>query len=509
MDRLSTDQSLTAGGQLTSPNGQHSLVMQSDGNLVLYRVSGTPKWASGTNGQQINAVILQGDGNLVMYDAAGTPVWSSRTDGNFGATLVLQDDGNLVIINASGQPIWASGTNVTSQRVTGFAPSRNGFGFANSFAHVPDFQINVAGFNLAIGDAANGMCGGMVFAVRDIFEAGFLPNADTSSPISGPTFDFLALRLIDSFELPLGPLRYAHLMDPALPDHETDFSRIGWAPHGRAWQAIVDEWPKLRAGLDAGKLMPVALVLVKDADLTKMGHNHQVLAYGYDLDGDDLNLRIYDPNYPSVDTRQISLNLSNPYATTQISNRSTDGADQGAQVFCFFSQSYTFKMPPDPNAQPAPAPAVRSFTITNHTANDALIQVFNPGDTLLLAPLPGSEFYVASGGTETWVFHNTLSQVRVTVNGRPFDMLINPGDALRCDVDNRVMILNAFDQPIQVRFYRTDDRLRWASLPNGEMTLNPQETGFYSIPANLEAVACVINGQTFTAGVAGTVIFRG
>jgi hypothetical protein len=37
-------------------------------------------------------------------------VWASNTDGNPGARLILQDDGNLVIYRADGTPLWASNT---------------------------------------------------------------------------------------------------------------------------------------------------------------------------------------------------------------------------------------------------------------------------------------------------------------------------------------------------------------------------------------------------------------
>ena len=43
------------------------LIMQGDGNLVMYREDGQAMWASHTRGDEYSFVI-QGDGNLVIYD---------------------------------------------------------------------------------------------------------------------------------------------------------------------------------------------------------------------------------------------------------------------------------------------------------------------------------------------------------------------------------------------------------------------------------------------------------
>ena len=80
---------------------------------------------------------------------------------------------------------------------------------------------------MPIGDASNGLCGGMVFAARDYFEAGRTPPPDTTPPSEGPLFDFLVDRSFDSFCLPWGPGRYLALMSPLLPDGETFWTRLG------------------------------------------------------------------------------------------------------------------------------------------------------------------------------------------------------------------------------------------------------------------------------------------
>jgi hypothetical protein len=92
---------------LTSADGRFRLVMQADGNLVLYQY-GQALWASGTNGAR--SARMQADGNFVLYDAANRAVWASHSAGHPGARLVLQDDGNLVVYDAYGRALWASNT---------------------------------------------------------------------------------------------------------------------------------------------------------------------------------------------------------------------------------------------------------------------------------------------------------------------------------------------------------------------------------------------------------------
>tara|TARA_Y100000389_G_C17127383_1_gene348494 strand:+ start:67 stop:558 length:492 start_codon:yes stop_codon:yes gene_type:complete len=91
------------------------LVLQGDGNLVLYDANGTALWNTGTHGQGVAPykLVLQGDGNLVLYAANGTVLWHTVTHGQGVAPyrLVLQDDHNLVLY-AAGGPIWSSGTAV-------------------------------------------------------------------------------------------------------------------------------------------------------------------------------------------------------------------------------------------------------------------------------------------------------------------------------------------------------------------------------------------------------------
>jgi hypothetical protein len=107
-DLLGPGSRLSLGYMLLSTNGEYRLIMQGDGNLVLYSPKGK-LWASGTNGKDASYAVMQGDGNLVIYSSSGKALWATGTNGKGTSKLVIQGDGNLVVYNASG-PTWASGT---------------------------------------------------------------------------------------------------------------------------------------------------------------------------------------------------------------------------------------------------------------------------------------------------------------------------------------------------------------------------------------------------------------
>ena len=109
-DYLNPDESLVINQRIKSKNCLYTLIMQGDGNLVIYDNTGHAVWATGTDGSGATVCVMQGDGNLVLYRADGVPVWASNTDGHPGSSLFIQADRNLVIYNPSGTAIWDSGT---------------------------------------------------------------------------------------------------------------------------------------------------------------------------------------------------------------------------------------------------------------------------------------------------------------------------------------------------------------------------------------------------------------
>jgi len=225
---------------------------------------------------------------------------------------------------------------VPGQSVPGFSPSSFGFRFPNQFPRVPLRRIGIPGIvSVPIGDASNGLCGGMVFAARDYFEEGRTPPSRTTAPSKGVLYDYLVKRLFDSFNLPYGPVRYLELMHPSLPDGETVWSRLGLAPHGRAWVMVRQEWPKIQAEIDSGHPSPLGLVRVKSTNPFDLRDDHQVLAYAYDLAGSVLTLSIYDPNWPTRDDVTLTLDTADPTNAAAVKVSPPDWP-----VFAFFRVNY-------------------------------------------------------------------------------------------------------------------------------------------------------------------------
>lgn len=109
--QLNAGQGLTAGQQLQ--NGVFTLAMQSDGNLVDYVQEpdgqSYPAWDTGTAGHPGAYLIMQGDGNLVIYATNGTPLWNAGTWGHPGSNMTLWSNGALIVWASNGVPLWGSG----------------------------------------------------------------------------------------------------------------------------------------------------------------------------------------------------------------------------------------------------------------------------------------------------------------------------------------------------------------------------------------------------------------
>lgn len=107
---LGLNDTLTPGQSLVSPGGAFIAALQGDGNFVVYKVgNNTALWASNTSSKGGVKLIMQSDGNLVLYTASNQPVWASNTNGKGQSFARMQDDGNFVIYTQGG-PTWASNT---------------------------------------------------------------------------------------------------------------------------------------------------------------------------------------------------------------------------------------------------------------------------------------------------------------------------------------------------------------------------------------------------------------
>lgn len=182
-----------------------------------------------------------------------------------------------------------------SRVVGSFRPSTHGLHFANAFPSGPTVRLGPLDPRwIGIGDAANGLCGGMAWLVRERFVAGQPIAADTRPPANGSTL-FMALvrRQVKSLEWMRTPAGFWRMGVPGA-------ERIARRTRDR-------EWPRIRASIDAGKLAMVGLVRSRGVNPFKLTRNHQVLCYGYEIDGATIRLRVYDPNWPDRDDVTIAI----------------------------------------------------------------------------------------------------------------------------------------------------------------------------------------------------------
>jgi hypothetical protein len=231
-----------------------------------------------------------------------------------------------------------------SGAVPGFAPSTNGFRFTNSFPPAPTVKIDLGPVGtVGLGNASQGVCGGMAFAVRDYFEVAQTIPADLQPPPAGsPLFTYITARLIDSFDVPTGVARYAEwMLAPS-----ADLNLLVDTRAGTFSRTVNSTWPKLRATIDGGRPCPLGLVTVHTADLSQIGKCHQVLAYAYSCDDAGLvTVRVYDPNtaHGSADDVWITFNSSAPKVVSPINHNINIGEPT---LHGFFCSAYSRKQPP-------------------------------------------------------------------------------------------------------------------------------------------------------------------
>ncbi len=197
-------------------------------------------------------------------------------------------------------------------RATDFLPSRDGFKFENRWPEPTPYSLPPLRGSILdqkYGNAANGLCGGMVFAAMDYFLQGWAIPRDKMPP-SGerdPLFPYLVDRLFDSFD-PLSVSLMLKLLNPLYPDTDENVANTLGLADGRAAVMANQEWPLIRADIDAGIPSPLFLQTVKSLSPLDLGKCHQVLAYAYDAKGHDVTLHIYDPNQPLVNEVTMRFN---------------------------------------------------------------------------------------------------------------------------------------------------------------------------------------------------------
>jgi len=227
---------------------------------------------------------------------------------------------------------------------SGFLPSRDAFAFPNAWPSAPAIVLRTPLGPLGLGDAARGLCGGMVFAALDYWRAGISPPAARPEPGS-PLYRYLVRRLIESWRIPGGVARYYQWMN--LPDGHQRVLAHGRQLHtrrGLAWRTIAAGWPRIRASLDDdGIPVPLGLVTVASANPARLALNHQALAFGYALSGREVLLRVYDPNTGAADGVGIAFDAASPARATAFRHN----LNLPRPVRGFFPVEYSPAVPPE------------------------------------------------------------------------------------------------------------------------------------------------------------------
>ena len=202
--------------------------------------------------------------------------------------------------------------------VGGFLPSTHGLHYPNDWPSVPAktlrVKVGAISTTIGLGDASGGLCGGMAFTVRDLFEHQLAPPpSGVNPPPDSPAFDYIVDRLLDSLQglhgAALGARYYEWMV---LPD------RIPVIRRGVADQTVRESLPEVRRCIDSGHLAPLGLVCAASVRPHDLGKNHQVLAFAHETSAGRTVLRIYDPNWPDRDDITLTCVLrgsaSHPFA---------------------------------------------------------------------------------------------------------------------------------------------------------------------------------------------------
>jgi len=113
---LSANKVMRTNDMLVSNNGKYRMIVQSDGNVVVY-LGKKPVYSTGTFGHGKTHLLLGPKGNLVIRNAKGKDIWASKTKGKGVSKLVLSDKGTLILYTPKNRVIWTSKAGLTTPPV--------------------------------------------------------------------------------------------------------------------------------------------------------------------------------------------------------------------------------------------------------------------------------------------------------------------------------------------------------------------------------------------------------
>ncbi len=193
--------------------------------------------------------------------------------------------------------------------ITKFIPSQHGFQFSNGFIGypLPKFikQIPRISSRLNSSDVLHGLCGGMCFASQDFFLANrTIPMLNEAPRPRDLLYQYLFERQNDSYGFfNQNIVKFAQWM--LLSEEELQ-------------RRTILELEKLLTQLKKQELVTLGLVTVKFSQTFAMWNNHQVLAYGYQVQnpssrGSIYQVFVYDPNLAKADDVALIIDLNSEF----------------------------------------------------------------------------------------------------------------------------------------------------------------------------------------------------
>jgi hypothetical protein len=202
----------------------------------------------------------------------------------------------LAVLGAVALALLGAPHAVAAPKMTAFDPAKHGFKFGN------DFKNN---FIPALNVQTSGLCGGMSYAALDYYFAKQQVPQQWYRPANGtPLQKYLYSRNVSQIADNLD--KWAEV--GFNPGGARDSEFFNWGLQGTGGGRLQE----LRACIDAGKPVPIALQMAKAG-------NHVVIAIGYDMGRykgdlkayrDDLQIFVLDPNAPTQ-TRTLVPDLKN------------------------------------------------------------------------------------------------------------------------------------------------------------------------------------------------------
>jgi lysophospholipase L1-like esterase len=106
---LSSGQTLQLNQSLLSCDGRFTLALGSSGDLTVNE-GASQLYSAGTAGKNVSQGELRVNGDFVLFDNTGRPIWATNADHYPNSNLIVQNDGNVVIYNGSGAAVWNTAT---------------------------------------------------------------------------------------------------------------------------------------------------------------------------------------------------------------------------------------------------------------------------------------------------------------------------------------------------------------------------------------------------------------